>query len=174
MTTLPLLGRPPAATLEGRAVPGERNDVRDLYDAEFGRLAGYCYQLTRNWELSQDLAQEAFARVLSRWVAVRDPKPYLFHVATNLVRAAWRTQLREQSAWGEAGGASDVVVHDLSVRDAVMRLPQRYRDIVLLHYYADLTVPAVAQAVGRPEGTVKRMLSEARSLLAQSLEDSHA
>ena len=172
MTTLPLLGARPAATMEGRAVPRERSGFHDLYDQEFPRVAGYCFQLTRNWELSQDLAQEAFARLLSRWIAVRDPKPYLFHIATNLVRAAWRSQAREQSVWADVEAPAPAAGHDLTVRDAVERLPQRYRDVVLLHYYADLTVPAVAAAVGRPEGTAKRMLSEARALLAQSLEDS--
>lgn len=147
---------------------------RDLYDAEFGRVAGYCFQLTRSWELSQDLAQEAFVRLFSRWRSVREPRPYLFHIATNLVRRAWREQLRERAAWGDADDPAGPVPPDLSVRDAVDRLPDRYRDVVLLHYYADLTVSAVAQAVGRPEGSVKRMLSEARALLAASLEDSRA
>ncbi len=152
----------------------QHTGLQDLYDAEFGRVAGYCFQLTRSWELSQDLAQEAFARLFARWLTVREPRPYLFHVATNLVRRAWREQVREVTAWEQADNPARPVVHDLTVRDAVARLPPRYRDVVLLHYYADLTVPAVARAVGRPEGSVKRMLSEARRLLAQSLEDSHA
>jgi RNA polymerase sigma-70 factor (ECF subfamily) len=172
MSTLPLLGPPPTAIPRGREVQREPSGFRELYDAEFGRLAGYCFQLTRDCELSQDLAQEAFAQLFSRWRAVREPKPYLFQIATNLVRASWRRQRRESQAWGEADTPSEVVTHDSSVRDAVARLPRRYRDIVLLHYYADLTISTVAQAVRRPEGSVKRMLSEARGLLAQSLEDS--
>jgi RNA polymerase sigma-70 factor (ECF subfamily) len=53
----------------------------------------------------------------------------------------------------------------------VGRLPDRLRDVVLLHYYADLPVGEVATAVRRPPGTVKRQLSEARAVLAQDLED---
>lgn len=169
-----MLGHPPTTPLEGGAVSSEDTRFRVLYDDEFGRVAGYCFQLTHSWELSQDLAQEAFVRLFSRWRTVREPRPYLFHIATNLVRRAWRDQLRERAAWGDRNESTEPVRHDLSVRDAVDRLPDRYRDIVLLHYYADLTVPAVAKAVGRPEGSVKRMLSEARSLLATSLEDSRA
>lgn len=169
-----MLGQPPRTTWEGLAVHSEDVGFQDLYDAEFGRVAGYCFQLTRNWELSQDLAQEAFVRLFSRWRTVREPRPYLFHIATNLVRRAWRDQLRERVAWGEPDQAAGAALPDLSVRDAVDRLPAKYRDVVLLHYYADLTVSAVAQAVRRPDGSVKRLLSEARALLAMSLEDSHA
>jgi RNA polymerase sigma-70 factor (ECF subfamily) len=49
-------------------------------------------------------------------------------------------------------------------------LPRRYRELVLLHYYADLALPEVAQALGKPLGTVKRQISEARALLATALE----
>lgn len=52
--------------------------------------------------------------------------------------------------------------------DALSRIPRRHRDVVLLHYYAGLSVAEVALAVDRPQGTVKRQLSEARGqLLAQ-------
>jgi RNA polymerase sigma-70 factor (ECF subfamily) len=145
-----------------------------FYEAEFATLAGYCFQLTRDRELAHDLAQEAFARVFGRWISVREPRGYLFHVATNLVRAAWRGRERDRSLLGhlkhDDRAAPDP---DFAVRDAVERLPKRYRELVLLHYYADLTVPDVAAAVRRPEGSVKRMLNEARALLAGSLKDGH-
>ena len=57
------------------------------------------------------------------------------------------------------------------MRAAVERLPKKLRDVVLLHYWSDLTVTDVAAAVGRPAGTVKRQLSEARALLAGEVAD---
>lgn len=142
-----------------------------FYEEEFPKVAGYCYQLTRDRELAHDLAQEAFARVFGRWFAVREPRGYLFHVATNLVRGAWQARERDRGLLGRLHRGEQVEQPDLAVRDAVERLPARYRELVLLHYYADLTVPAVAAAVRRPEGSVKRMLNEARALLAGSLKD---
>ncbi len=49
------------------------------------------------------------------------------------------------------------------------RLPGHLRDVVLLHYYADLPVEEVARALRRPVGTVKRRLSDARGILAVTL-----
>jgi RNA polymerase sigma-70 factor (ECF subfamily) len=53
----------------------------------------------------------------------------------------------------------------------VERLPDRLRVPVLLHYYADMSVAEVAAALKKPEGTIKRMLYDARARLASWLED---
>ncbi len=151
-----------------------QHDFQVLYDRDYPKVAAYCYQLVRDREVAADLAQESFARLFARWVSVREPRAYVFHIATNLVRGSWSARARDARVLPMLVGATSVDGVDLTVRDAVERLPVKYRELVLLHYYSDLTVPDVALAVRRPEGSVKRMLSEARGLLAVSLEDFHA
>ena len=56
------------------------------------------------------------------------------------------------------------------LRDLVERLPDRLRAPVLLHYYADMSIAEVAAALHQPEGTIKRMLFDARARLAGWLE----
>ena len=156
----------------------EERDVaafRELYATEYPRVARYAYQLVRNADLAAELAQEAFTRLLPRWRRVREPQRYVYRIVTNLARDAWKDASRDQ-AHAESLSRNGAAVHpapDTSVRDAVSRLPRRYRDLVLLYYYADLSLPDVAAAVRRPPGTVKRMLSEARDLLERSLGDGH-
>ena len=108
----------------------------------------------------------------ARWIGEREPRTYVYHVATNLIRRQWRQQ--GQDAAGPMHEQTTPAVNDdgLAVRLAIARLPHRLRDVVLLHYYADLSVTDVAEAVQRPPGTVKRQLSEARQLLAAHLESS--
>ena len=163
----------PDATRPWDAVTTREREFLDLYAAEYSSLAGYCWRLTRNVELAADLAQESFTRLFARWISVREPRAYVYHVATNLVRRQWR--LQAQAATGPLLDSATVAGADdgLDVRLAIARLPRRLRDVVLLHYYADLAVNDVAEAVQRPAGTVKRQLSEARQLLAARLEDHH-
>lgn len=144
---------------------------RALYRAEYPRVAGYAYRLTRDSEAANDIAQEAFTRLLARFVAVREPKAYVFHVATNLARAMWQARVRAERVTAELAGDAVTPGPDRTVADAIARLPRRYRELVLLHYYADLAVADVAEVVRRPAGTVKRQLAEARALLATSLGD---
>jgi len=163
----------PGAARPWDAVSTREREFLDVYAAEYAPLAGYCWRLTHNAELAADLAQESFTRLFARWISVREPRAYVYHVATNLVRRQWR--LQAQSTTGPLPDSADVVAADdgLDVRLAIERLPRRLRDVVLLHYYADLSVNDVAEAVQRPAGTVKRQLSEARQLLATRLEGHH-
>lgn len=148
----------------------------ELYQREYANIAGYCYLLVRDEELARDLTQEAFARLLARWVSVREPRPFLFHVVTNLARDVWRRDKRNREVLTVLASEpeADAPTHDGGVRDAVARLPQPHRSVVELYYYADLPVAEVAAAVRRPPGTIKRLLSEARALLAEALGDHHA
>jgi RNA polymerase sigma-70 factor (ECF subfamily) len=63
---------------------------------------------------------------------------------------------------GEALSAQDEAV---VVRDAIRELPPSYRALLVFRYYEDLTVPEIARILSLPEGTVKRRLHEAKSLV---------
>lgn len=141
----------------------------EFYAEYYGRVARYCWRLVRDEQVAHDLAQEALARLYLRWVGVRDPAAFVFHVATNLVRDAMTRKGREATALGRLAPAHGPDDHR-DVHLAVGALPRRYREVVLLYYFGDLPVAEVAAAVRRPEGTVKRYLKEARELLAESLE----
>ena len=151
------------------------DDFHALYTATYPAVARYCWTLTQDRELSHDLAQEAFTRVLARWVRVEDPRAYVFRVATNLARKTWRSNARAAATAERLAGLPVAGEHDghaelLGLRTAVEQLPRRLRDVVLLHYFADLSVAEAGAALGRPSGTVKRQLAEARALLAGALE----
>lgn len=142
-----------------------------FYAETFGGLAGYAWSLTGERSTAEDLAQEAMARVYARWFVLREPQPYAFRIVTNLARDRWRRRRHELANLRNLV-QEDVAPADVAVLDAVERLPEQLRDVVLLYYYADLPVDEVARAVRRPVGTVKRRLHEARAHLAEALRDS--
>lgn len=145
----------------------------EVWAAFYGPLAGWVAGISGDVELGHEIAAEAFIRLLSRWRSVDDPRGFLYVVAANLLRDHWRRETRRRTAFRrlENERPTDVAGPDTSVRAVIDALPERYRTVVLLHYYADLPVADVARAVGRPEGTVKRELSEARTRLHAALEE---
>ena len=189
LSALPVAGLAPA-TREAReqreapaanglpSLPGASaavaGDFAALYTAEFGRLAGYLASLTGNADSARELAQEAFTRLFARWRTVQEPRAFVYVVATNLCRHSWRQSGRERAAVTRLGEAlcEDGPEHDPWLRDLVERLPVRHREVVLLHYYADLSVADIAVALHRPVGTVKRRLHEARNSLAAAVASS--
>lgn len=155
-------------------------EVRQVYLAHFGRLAGWATSLVGDRDLGHDVATEAFVRLLRHWADVEEPRPWLYATVANLVRDHWRKRGRESSAYErfQSGGGTQPDVappgpdaeNTLDVRAAVAGLPDRLRSVVLLYYYADLTVGQVARELGKSEGAVKRDLYDARALLARALE----
>ena len=70
--------------------------ARILWNLHYAPLAGWCAALVGDRDAAHDIASEAFARLLSRWLTVHDPKGYLYVTATNLVRDRWRREQRDR------------------------------------------------------------------------------
>ena len=157
-------------------MPARSEAFRSLYEREYAGVATYAWQLLRDRQLADEVAQEAFTRLFSKWITVQEPRRYLYRITTNLIKDAWKQKLRQRELLNQM--ESDVhspeppadLAAAVAVRDAVESLPVRLRPIVLLHYYADLSVADIALALNRPAGTVKRQLSEARDVLATHFE----
>jgi RNA polymerase sigma-70 factor (ECF subfamily) len=165
------------APSDARARSAEEG-VREVYDANFGRLAGWATRLVSDPDLGHDFATEAFVRLIGHWGAVDEPRAWLYATVANQVRDHWRKRGREATAYRKVQGhlAPDVAVEpavdqatSLTVRGAVEALPERLRMAVLLHYFADLSVAQVAQQMGKSEGTIKRDLYDARARIALML-----
>lgn len=179
MTTATQLAAPPLAaapwhetahTIEpGRAMRSA--DFDTAFTELFPQISGYARRLVGTEDAARDIAQEALARTWARWLSVRDPRSYAFLVATNLVREQWRQAPSRRRALEQLAldAPSAAAAHDNSVRDVVDRLDRKYREVVLLHYFADLSVDEIARVLGRPAGSVKQRLHHARQLLAADL-----
>jgi RNA polymerase sigma factor (sigma-70 family) len=61
-------------------------------------------------------------------------------------------------------------VEHARVMDALRRLPQRQREVLVLRYYADLSEADIAAALGISRGAVKSHASRAAATLRQTLE----
>jgi len=146
--------------------------ARVLWNLHYAPLAGWCATLVGDRDAAHDIASEAFTRLLSRWLSVHDPKGYLYVTATNLVRDRWRREQRDRKLNQrlERTTPTSTPAADPWLRDLVERLPDRMRAPVLLHYYADMSIAEVAGALHRPEGTIKRILFDARARLLGMLE----
>jgi RNA polymerase sigma-70 factor (ECF subfamily) len=58
-----------------------------------------------------------------------------------------------------------------NLRQALEILPQEQREVVILRYYAELTIPEIALAIKQREGTIKSRLSRALDRLEKVLQD---
>ena len=171
---------PAGTTTQGASVDrlrtGDRAAAEELFNTCYPRLAGWVRRLVDDDDTAHEIAAEAFARLLGRWSRLENPQSYLYMIATNLVRDHWRKTGRERKAMAavQAGVPSDPSyqpAQDVHVRELLQALPDRLRSPFLLHYYAGFPVREVATLLGRPEGTIKADLFQARARLRAALGD---
>jgi RNA polymerase sigma-70 factor, ECF subfamily len=157
----------------------DRQAVEELFNACYPRLAGWVRRLVDDDELAHEIASEAFTRLLARWSGLDNPQSYLYMIATNLVRDHWRKTGRERNAVRvmTAAGQGEAIYHpaqDVDVRALIQDLPERLRSPFLLHYYGGFGLKEVAAMLGRPEGTIKADLFNARARLKAALGEARA
>lgn len=144
-----------------------------------GPLVNLAYRFCRDRGHAEDMAQEAFLRAfrgLGSWRREAVFSTWLFALATNLYRSRLKRtpevmipldRIDEpRNPRPEAGGLAQHDEED-ALRRAVLALPAKYRDALMLFYFHEMDVAAAARSLGVPEGTVKARLSRGRTMLRQ-------
>jgi RNA polymerase sigma-70 factor, ECF subfamily len=180
------------SALESKAAP--KDPSQDLADVERvlagnaqafegivrrwqGPLVNMAWRYCRDRERAEELAQEAFVRAwrgLSGWRREGSFSTWLFALAANVFRSELKRfptlnvpleEIAEPSAPAGQHQALAARLSSETVRRAVLSLPVRYREPVVLYYFHEMDVTAAARTMRLPEGTVKARLSRGRELL---------
>lgn len=154
-----------------------------------GPLVNMAWRYCRDRGRAEEMAQEAFVRAwrgLAAWRRESSFSTWLFAVAANVFRSELKRfptvnvpmeEIVEPSRpAGQLKELEENSRHEV-VRRAVLALPPRYREPVVLFYFHEMDVAAAARTMRLPEGTVKARLARARALLRRRfprLEQEHA
>lgn len=134
-----------------------------------GRLTRFAELLTGDPHRAADLVQESLERAYIRWpkIQVDDPHAYVRQIIVNQYRNWWRRR-RDREVLIEPPPDS-VVSDDHAIRlaqsdvlrRALATLTPRERAVVVLRFYSDLDIAAIATETGIAQGTVKSTLFRA-------------
>jgi RNA polymerase sigma-70 factor, ECF subfamily len=153
------------------------DDFSVFYEASYGPLVGQLLAITGSLPDAEDAVQEAFARASVRWTRLRDfdlPEAWVRRVALNLAVSGVRRARRQLAVLARLGPAAPLPARSpeqLVLAAALGRLPLRFRQVLVLHYGADLSVEETARQLGLPTGTVKSRLARGRAALRRQLTD---
>ena len=144
-----------------------RSDYERVYRAAFVFLGG-------DRQGAEDAAQEAFSRAYARWSRLRGKDNLLGWTIVTCINICKRSTRRRRFFSSE--DPTQIAVSNGDVDDrvdlvaALQSLPERQRQVAVLHYVGGYTQAAVAELLGLSEGTIKSHLFRARTAVRRKLE----
>ena len=160
-----------------RVLAGDTGAFEGIVRRWQGPLVNMAWRYCRDRARAEEMAQEALVRAwrnLRQWRRESSFSTWLFALAANVFRnelkrvPAMNLPLEDIAELSRPAAQSTALEeksrHEV-VRRAVLALPMRYREPVLLFYFHEMDVDAAARTMGLPEGTLKARLSRARELL---------
>ena len=168
-------------------IGGDQDAFRVLVERESAAVYRTCYRILGRVHDAEDAAQESFVIAYRSIGTYRGDGPFgawLSRIATRhaLRRAGQRreTVSLDPVASGDLGLASPADPADpaadalasergRALRVAVAGLPEPYREVVALRFFADLALQEISTATGRPIGTVKTHLHRGLARLRERL-----
>jgi len=130
---------------------------------------------------AEDVSQDAFIRAYVKFGSLKEPQRFRAwvcriarRVALNRIRSDIRFRKREENIYDatavvDVEAAAEEREFQRRLREAIDRLPQRLREVVLLCGIEELEPSAVAAVLGIPAGTVRSRLHEGRKQLLRMM-----
>lgn len=154
-------------------------EFRKVYDAVFPTIFRVALRITANGEAAEDLSHDAFFRMYEKkmvFPSTNDAKYWLIRVVKNASlnyakrkdkeRQIYHKMFREEERADESG--ENILIRKETrekVRQALLRLPENLRTVIILKEYADLNYKEIGKMLGISEGNVKVRVFRARERL---------
>ena len=166
---------------------GDRSAYSQLMDTYFDKVYARMLKMTGMPGDAEDLTMEAFNKAFSKLDQYTSDfafSTWLYRIAkNNCIDYLRRSKKDSDSMVNEHDAEQGITAHELAnqlpspeqllinqqetllLRDIVDTLHPKYKDIIKLHYFSELSCEEIAGKLNLPEGTVKVRLFRARELL---------
>ncbi len=165
-------------SLAARLRAGDRAAAAELVDIYYEQIYVFMRRLGHSHQVSEDLTQESFLAAWQHIGQLRGGKTlngWMYRIAGNVSRLYWRRHKRSYAVSIEGidvpdgGGPECNKTGHLEqlgrVKNAVVKLPVKLRQAVVLHYMQHLAIAEAAEAAGVRQGTFKSRLNRALKIL---------
>ena len=177
--TIAISGMTSDAELLEASKRGEHAAFGALVERYQSVVSAVSYSRTRDQALSEDVAQETFLAAWRQLDQLREAgrlKSWLCGIARNLARKARRRTSRETTTEVVEGIARENPFEDVCeaqaervVGEALARIPENYRDVLVLYYREHRSIKDVARLLDLSEAAALQRLARGRQYLAEGV-----
>jgi len=153
--------------------------IESLFHTHYPHVVYTAFGLVGDWDLAEQLAQEAYLRLWRRWRLLADPQAapsYLQRIVVNLSRETIRRRIIERRALKvrsmerPPATGPDLAAH-LELRRAIAALPARKRECIVMRYLLGLSEAETASLLEVSVGTIKSQTHKGLRQLRALLDD---
>ena len=165
-----------------RCKTGDKEAFCSLIELHHSAIFGTAYLMTHDRGMAEDVVQESLIKMWKHIPSLRQQssfKPWLIRIVVNEVKQQFRKKRAPVVPLDEALDIPDEVedIETKTIRQeeqedlmkTLNKMPAEQREILILRYFSDLTVPEIAAVTGQHEGTIKSRLSRTLEHLREAL-----
>lgn len=127
---------------------------------------------TKSQQYAEDITQDVFLKLISSGKTFRNEehlKAWLLRVTINLTKDLFSSSWYKKTDALDENICAPTEKDTADLKDALDKLPQKYRTVIHLHYYEGYRIEEIADITRATQGTVKSQLHRARQMLKEIL-----
>ena len=137
-------------------------------------LMNLCYMYLHDRELAKDAVQETFLkayRAIDTFRGESGENTWLTRIALNtcrdMKRSAWHIHVNRSITPEDISCTAEehLNLDSLDLANAIIQLPDKYKEVILLHYYQEMSLADIASIIGITKSMVSRRMKKAHALL---------
>ncbi len=159
----------------------QRKKFAKIYDKYIEKIYRFIFLKVSSQEIAEDLCSETF---LKGWQAfnsqkIKHPQAFLYKIARNLVVDHYREKGKVQIISAEYASIIDprqdlekqaMLTSDINnVKQAIGNLKDDYQNVIIWRYLEEMSIPEIAQVLGRTDGATRVLLHRALKNLKNKL-----
>jgi RNA polymerase sigma factor (sigma-70 family) len=164
----------------------DKDELLERIMDEFGeRLTKLAYNYLRDWGTAQEVVQDVFVtcyKHLDEYNQIQSYKSWIYRVTINRCKDKLRSSLLKRFIFNndllQNVNSSEATPEDQVLKDreaeflsiSVLSLPVKYREVIILFYYEELSIEEISSLLNVNPNTVKTRLKRSRDLLKKVLE----
>lgn len=140
-----------------------------------------CFLYLKDYHLAEDAVQETFIKAMKSYDSFQhksDEKTWLTRIAINCCKSTMRTRWFKTLRIDNSDNLKEESINPIedlfqkeSLTNAIMKLNEKERKLIILYYYQELPVKEIAAMIGKKENAVNQQLRRAREKLKEILKE---
>lgn len=148
-------------------------DLREVFERQNRRIYRLAMLYLKNVADAEDAVQNVFLKYIEKEVFFEDvarETAWFIAVTRNYCKDQLRSFWKKRVDMGEIPEPVTWEKTDYELYEQIMKLPDKYREVLYLYYYEDYSVREMADILSRNGSTIQTQLADARKKLKSELE----